>query len=532
MWVGTKNANSTSAPTPVYQGQGSDADQAGLIKGTLYGLKVTGVAFEDRTTALGAPKGSDLPFTMVSLPDQSAAAADTRAALVTATATPFERPEDGAWDPVKKNVYYFVTTDRFDTVKNPEGINRTAATTRAVTAANPAGQVGRSRLWKLTFTDISNPEQGGKITMLLDGTEQQQMMDNIGVDARGENIIICEDTGNTDYLGKVLNYNIATGAVTTIAQFDPARFDPTVAVSAPVDQLLTVDEESSGVIDATSTLGTGWFLIALQVHASQSGELFERGQYVALFNPASAAPPAVNTTSSSAKLSANPSSPNVGAAATFTVTGTTTTGGQIAWELDWGDGTATTKSTVNSGAALSTTHTYTVMGSFKVTATGTDTLSGQKTVQTLTVLVKDTLRSGKLLLRVNFGSSGHDAAQLTGALPLATTATLAGPVTVDIGGFKKDFTLNEKGGGKDGKNAFQIFKKRKPDSISSIQAKFFCKLFDVDLLTSLADEGIINKDADRESKSIRCVVTFNGIPYDATITVTYIAKKDKKGFTR
>ena len=66
--------------------------------------------------------------------------------------TNFRRPEDGSWDPVDPNVFYFVTTDAFG---------------------------GKSRLWKLNFADASRPELGGTIDMLLDGTEGQPMLDNI-----------------------------------------------------------------------------------------------------------------------------------------------------------------------------------------------------------------------------------------------------------------------------------------------------------------------------------------------------------------
>jgi hypothetical protein len=53
---------------------------------------------------------------------------------------------------------------------------------------------------------------------------------------------------------------------------------------------VTNDEESSGIIDASSILGTGWFLLADQVHRSISSsepELVEPGQFLALFDPVS-----------------------------------------------------------------------------------------------------------------------------------------------------------------------------------------------------------------------------------------------------
>jgi hypothetical protein len=44
-----------------------------------------------------------------------------------------------------------------------------------------ASFTGRSRLWRLRFVDASQPWLGGTATMLLDGSEGQHMMDNIGI---------------------------------------------------------------------------------------------------------------------------------------------------------------------------------------------------------------------------------------------------------------------------------------------------------------------------------------------------------------
>src|ERR1700752_4553772 len=66
--------------------------------------------------------------------------------------TEFLRPEDGAWDTRNPNVFYFVTTDRFDSKKDGSGT-----------------QVARSRLHRLTFDGIRQPELGGRYDMLLDG---------------------------------------------------------------------------------------------------------------------------------------------------------------------------------------------------------------------------------------------------------------------------------------------------------------------------------------------------------------------------
>lgn len=183
------------------------------------------------------------------------------------TGTNFLRPEDGSWDTVNPNRFYFVTTDRFDQVKDTQGAT-----------------IGRSRLWSLTFDDVSNPLAGGSIAALLDGSEAIQMMDNITVDGQG-NVIICEDVGNNAHNGKVWKYKPSTDALTLLASHDVARFgDNGIPATAPHN----LDEESSGVIEVTDqfvgvpgydTATYNYFLIVVQAHSVHPDpELVERGQ--------------------------------------------------------------------------------------------------------------------------------------------------------------------------------------------------------------------------------------------------------------
>jgi hypothetical protein len=119
--------------------------------------------------------------------------------------------------------------------------------------------------------------------MLLDGTEGQKMLDNIGFDKFGH-IYLQEDVGGNVHLGRILRYDIATDTVTPVLQADPALFDNSIA--SPT--FITIDEEASGVIDASGLLGPGWFLSSMQVHkASADPELVEGGQLFAFYDPAS-----------------------------------------------------------------------------------------------------------------------------------------------------------------------------------------------------------------------------------------------------
>jgi hypothetical protein len=236
----------------MYAGDKTDStdpiEAAGLKHGNLYGIKVIGFPLEDFTT--GIPSGT--PFTVYNFGDVGCMTGAQLDALSVANGvTGFWRPEDGSWDPVHPQDFYFVTTASF---------------------------TGASRLWRLRFNDPANPAAGGTINMLLDGTEGQKMLDNITVTTRGE-VVAQEDVGNQAHLGKVWRYNIATDSLTMVAQHDPDRFAP----GAP--NSLTIDEESSGVIPMDDILGEGWYLLDVQAHYATDVELVEGGQFLALHLP-------------------------------------------------------------------------------------------------------------------------------------------------------------------------------------------------------------------------------------------------------
>ncbi|BAZ33978.1 5'-nucleotidase/2',3'-cyclic phosphodiesterase (plasmid) [Cylindrospermum sp. NIES-4074] len=227
---------------------GTEIDQAGLNNGKLYGIAVTGLASETDATNLA----SGTRFTLADLGNvQNTTGANLQTQSVAAGVTGFLRPEDGAWDPSNPRDFYFNTTNGFN---------------------NP------SRLWRLRFDDPTNPESGGTIEAVLNGTEGQKMFDNMAIDKYGH-ILLQEDVGNNAHIGKIWQYDIATDTLTQIAQHDPSRF-----LSGGAN-FLTQDEESSGIIDAQDILGAGWFLLDVQAHYGISGEVVEGGQLLAFFNP-------------------------------------------------------------------------------------------------------------------------------------------------------------------------------------------------------------------------------------------------------
>tara|TARA_B110001454_G_scaffold207600_1_gene219168 strand:+ start:381 stop:2330 length:1950 start_codon:yes stop_codon:yes gene_type:complete len=259
--IGTDD--STGGQVYIYIGEkqttGNAVEKAGLMYGDLFGLTVSGITAEANGTIAngsftltklgadedgnGTPDGDVSKMTGVALEAQSNALGVTK----------FLRPEDVHFDPTNPNVFYFVTTNGFN---------------------------APSRLYKATFADITNPEAGGSIVAVLDGTEGQQMLDNITVNAQGK-VIMQEDPGNQSYIAKVWEYDPVTDTLTQIAQHDPALF------TSGQPGFKTQDEESSGVIDVTDMLGdadTKAYLVDVQAHLNLvDPELVQDGQLLAMF---------------------------------------------------------------------------------------------------------------------------------------------------------------------------------------------------------------------------------------------------------
>ena len=231
---------------------GSEVERAGLTNGNLYGVAIASVIAETNTFVPAA----NTTFSLINLGDVSAI---TGASLQTMSnnmgVTAFLRPEDGAWDPRHPEDFYFVTTNSF---------------------------TSPSRLWRLRFNDINNPELGGTVTAVLDGTEGQKMLDNLVSDNYGH-IILQEDPGNQSYLARVWQYDVDTDQLTALLEHDANRF----TTSGP--NFLTQDEESSGVIDMQGILKSGWFLFVDQAHYSVASPVVEGGQLLAFYNPSTAA---------------------------------------------------------------------------------------------------------------------------------------------------------------------------------------------------------------------------------------------------
>jgi hypothetical protein len=256
---------------------GNDIQRSGLLDGNLYAFAIDGVTVnasgqpvEDRTFVLGNAangRSESKRFRTFQITDPKSKTGADLQALDAQGQFNWARPEDGHWDLSDPTRFYFATTDSF---------------------------TGNSRLWVMVFDDISNPQNGGTVTMLGDGSNPStfaggiisangitdvRMMDNLTATKNGK-VIIQEDVGNNPRLGRMWIYDLYTDSITEIAQSSPALY----LSGAP--GFLTQDEEASGVIEARDILGPGWFLINNQSHFAISGELAEGGQLMALFVPA------------------------------------------------------------------------------------------------------------------------------------------------------------------------------------------------------------------------------------------------------
>ena len=257
--IGTEDGSATDSQLYVYVGKkqanGTAIDQAGLTNGDLHVLNLPSVKTDNlfRTT-VGKNKKVAAEFVKINW--------DTTPALYAKEArekgTTLARVEDGHWDPSNPNVFYFVTTE---SNKDP-----------VATAPNPALPTSSrdgGALWRLTFKDAQNPAAGADLEMLLNGGESVYMSkpDNITVTENGKYILIQEDPGNNTALARIIAYRVSDGKLAVVGQFDPTMF------VKGGSQFMTEDEESSGIIDATSMLAKpgdtkSYFFFNAQIHTT------------------------------------------------------------------------------------------------------------------------------------------------------------------------------------------------------------------------------------------------------------------------
>ncbi|MBA2700249.1 MAG: DUF839 domain-containing protein [Chloroflexi bacterium] len=263
-YVGTKQRN------------GSAVRRAGLTNGLNYAFDAADPAITtDAEWRAANPRGVSGAVSLVNIPWSQTGAAQAEQAQ--AQALNLNRIEDGHWDPNNPNDFYFLTTEGGET--SGEGLD----------ARDGGG------LWRLSFENIERPSQGATLTLLLDGSEslgadepKMNKPDNMTIDSRG-NLLIQEDPGGNNHLARILAYRIDDGALGVVARFDAALFGPG-ATEDP--HRLTIDEESSGIIDTERLLGRGTFVFDAQIHTAKGlpegtgpdtvQEYVERGQLLVM----------------------------------------------------------------------------------------------------------------------------------------------------------------------------------------------------------------------------------------------------------
>ncbi|MEY4323419.1 MAG: hypothetical protein RL410_1200 [Actinomycetota bacterium] len=175
--------------------------------------------------------------------------------------TAFARIEDGVFDPNNANVFYFITTQSDSETGGYQGVK---------TSTRDGGA-----LWKLTFVNVTHPELGASLELVLTGAEAPandptvaiNKIDNIGISADGQFALIQEDPGVHDQLSRVLAIRFLDKKLVSIAKFNNDLFNP-----SSVNTYITNDEESSGVFDATKLLRSSgadtasYFFFNTQIH--------------------------------------------------------------------------------------------------------------------------------------------------------------------------------------------------------------------------------------------------------------------------
>lgn len=241
--------DSTPGQVYVYVGNkastGSVVERAGLVGGALYGVTVDGMRTEPN---LSPTTTADFSLTSVgAVAGLSYSQVET--ASDAAGITEFLRAEDGVWDPGHPEDFYFIST---------------------------AGNNGAGRLWRLRFSDISQPEDGGSLSLLLDGTEGATGLDNIGFGPDG-NLWLQEDPPSTSRLARVWRYILGTDTLEPAFQATASLFSGAGAIST--------GEETTGVVDVSAILGRPTLLAAVQSHESQPGAIVQGGQLLLLSVP-------------------------------------------------------------------------------------------------------------------------------------------------------------------------------------------------------------------------------------------------------
>ena len=215
----------------------------------------------------------DVDFTPVNT-NQSGLA---QAASAKVLGTEFARVEDGHFNPLNRNEYFFVTTQSDSDGTGWTGAaGGTGATVNspAVKESGPPSRDGGA-LWKLTFVNVLKPELGATLDLVLNGSEAPEgvgaakvnKLDNITISNDGTVAFLQEDPGGNDQVARLLAVRLSDRKLVSVATFDSNMFG-VAGTAGNANAQLTNDEETSGIFDATKLYGGSGltFLFNAQIH--------------------------------------------------------------------------------------------------------------------------------------------------------------------------------------------------------------------------------------------------------------------------
>ena len=238
IYVGEKHSQSDVKSSPIAQ--------AGLSGGKLYALNVEGSRFQLVTLTDG----------MTNLDGKT-----LREQAKKLGASGFARPEDGAWDTLNPKMFWFATTDKIG---------------------------GDSRLTRIVFDDLADPQRGGRVeTMLRAHDIGAEMFDNVTVDTGGR-VLVEEDPGEQERLAAIWLFDPIKNRATKLFEANALLFKANAA------DFMTIDEEHSGIIEVTELLRkASWFdakrryyLGTTQAHLKHNDDkLVEHGQLWMISGP-------------------------------------------------------------------------------------------------------------------------------------------------------------------------------------------------------------------------------------------------------
>jgi len=256
--MGNEDGNATDSQLFMYVGtkttEGTFADKAGLTNGDLHVMNIPDIANDNAFRATyGKNKAVDVTFKKTIWDaDMKTQQADHQA-----QGTEMSRVEDGQWDPINPNVFYFVTTES----------NKDPGATKSNPATPTVSRDGGG-FWRLTFVDGQKPELGAKLELLLNGAEDLYLSkpDNMTITSDGI-VLLQEDPGKNDQVSRIVAFRPKDGKLAVVAQFNSDYFDPKGS------KFMTTDEESSGIIDVTSMIAKpgdtkSYFYFNAQVHTT------------------------------------------------------------------------------------------------------------------------------------------------------------------------------------------------------------------------------------------------------------------------